>query len=86
VERSASRNRLVRSRSRVRARLGVALAATAFAALPVTFAARDTDASNTSLPIQCQGFGGQGAGGFVSSLVQSCEKSIESLVASPPVR
>jgi hypothetical protein len=84
VDRSDSHNRLVYTVSRKRPRIAVALAAAALAAVPITLGTRATDASNTSIPIQCQGFGGQGAGGFISSLVQSCEKSVQSLVASPP--
>lgn len=72
---------MTRSSSRVRVRLAVGLAATALAAVPLTLSARTTSAS---LPLDCHGFGGQGAGGYVSSLVQSCEQGVQSLLASPP--
>jgi len=72
--------RLVGSPPR-RARVAGVLAAAAVAGMSLTLSARSTSAS---IPLDCHGYGGQGPGGYISSLVQSCEQSVQSLLASPP--
>ena len=63
---------------RWRTRIAIGLSALALAAIPVTLS---THHAAASLP--CTAEGGQGPGGYVSSLVKSCEAYVGTVLATP---
>lgn len=64
---------------RWRTRVAVGLAAFGLAAVPLTLSSHHAAAS-----LPCHGYGGQGAGGYISSMAQSCEQYVESIVSPLP--
>ena len=65
-------------RRRWRTRTAIGLSALALAAVPITLSS-----GHASAALPCSGYGGQGAGGFVVSLAQSCERYVGTVVATP---
>ena len=61
-----------------RTRAAIGLSAVGLAAIPVALSSGHAAAS-----LPCQGEGGQGAGGYVSSLVVSCEGFVGTVVTTP---
>ncbi len=61
-----------------RTRIVIGASALGLAAIPVTLSS-----GHASAALPCNGEGGQGAGGFVSSLVVSCEQYVGTVAATP---
>lgn len=70
-----------RGRRNWRTRAAIGLSAVGLAAIPVALSSGHAAASDPSPP--CTGMGGQGAGGYISSLVVSCEGFVGTVVATP---
>jgi hypothetical protein len=62
-----------------RTRIAIGISALGLAAVPLTLSSHHAAAS-----LPCHGYGGQGAGGYISSLAQSCEQFVESVVSPVP--
>jgi len=67
-----------RAPRRRRARLAIGLSAASLSAIPVILTSGHASAS-----LPCSGEGGQGAGGYVSSLVKSCESYLGTVTTTP---
>ena len=67
-----------RARRNWRTRVAIGVSALGLGAIPVALSS-----GHASADLPCKGYGGQGVGGYVSSLATSCEGFVGSVVATP---